>query len=579
MKFFVFIAPSLVQIVELALVIAAVGMIFLRHRKPGASPKEPRGLRQVENAFSKLARRKIASGVFVFLLALVTRAALIPILGIPEPHFNDEFMFVLQGDTFAHGRITNPTHPMWVHFESFHIILHPSYTGMYPPMQGLVLATGEILGHPWIGQWLTTALMCATFYWMLLAWLPPGWALLGGVLAVLRIGILSYWMNTYWCASVAALGGALVMGALPRLKKHARVRDACLMAIGLAVLANSRPYEGLVFSLPIAVAMLIWLTGRNRPAMKVALASVVVPIVLILSAAAVATGYYYYRVTGSPFKMSYEVNRETYAMTPYFLWFTPRPEPVYRHPVMKRYYEWELQQFEVNRTLVGYFSRSWDKFVDWWRFYLGVVFLIPLLAFHRILHDRRMRIPLVVMGCLILGFAVQTWTLPHYFSPAACLLYLVLLQGMRHIRLWQWRGNPTGAAIVRAIPVICIALIVMRVGAVGLHAQIEPAWPRGNLDRVAVLHYLEHAPGRHLVLVRYENPNHQVNWEWVYNNADIDDSKVVWARDMGDRDNQEILHYFHDRKAWMIDGDHSPPVLEPYRPTPPPSDNTSGMAP
>jgi hypothetical protein len=105
--------------------------------------------------------------------------------------------------------------------------------------------------------------------------------------------------------------------------------------IGLALLANSRPYEGLIFSLPIAAALAIWMFGKSHPAFSVSFSRVGLPMVLVLAASGAGMGYYYWRVTGSPFRMTYQVNRETYATAPYFLWESPRPEPAYRHEVMR----------------------------------------------------------------------------------------------------------------------------------------------------------------------------------------------------------------------------------------------------
>ena len=197
-----------------------------------------------------LAARSLASAALVAALALTASVALTLRHGVPDPSVHDEFSYLLAADTYAHGRLTNPTPPLWAHFEALHILLRPTYMSKYPPAQGLVLAAGQIaFGHPIAGVWLGAALACGALTWMLAGWMPGRWALAGGLLTVVHPLTLA-WSQTYWGGLVAVLGGALVLGAFGRLVRRPQARHAAVLGIGLGILANSRPYEGLALAAP-----------------------------------------------------------------------------------------------------------------------------------------------------------------------------------------------------------------------------------------------------------------------------------------------------------------------------------------
>jgi hypothetical protein len=546
--------------IELGLVVLAVIVAFIRPQLGS------RWFEKIERRFAALARRRTLSVVIVGLLALALRAVLLPIEPIPEPLIHDEFGYLLAADTFAHGRITNPPHPMWVHFETFHAMFHPTYASVYPPAQGLVLAAGKLIaGHEFWGVWVSLGAMCSAICWMLQGWISPPWALLGGILAALRYGAFGYWANSYWGGSVAAIGGAIVLGALPRIKSSQPMRHSISMGLGLAILANSRPYEGAVLSIPIAIILIVWLFKKDASLRPILLKRVFVPLSVILALGAAGTGYYFRRVTGNAFLMPYQVERHTYAVAPYMVWQHLYPEPTYHHAVIRKMYVGdELKGYAFFRSPLGLLGRM-DLA---WSFFLGPALTLPLLTLAltlppgfsllRIQPSTAMLLALLAVsaaGSLLINFYSA-----HYSAPATALVIAAVVMAARELRNW----NAGGLALVRSIPIICVLSLVLRAFAAPLHIPLgeffQYSWyQKGpeSVGRAAIQTQLEHLPGSHLVIVRYE-PNHEPFREWVYNDADIDGAKIVWARDMGNQ-NSELIRYFKDRRVWRLDADEPRP--------------------
>ena len=335
---------------------------------------------RIEKAFGQLARRRGLAVLVVGVATILLRLAILPRCPIPSPFVPDDFSFLLAADTFISGRLTNPTPPMWTHFETMHVTMKPTYMSMYFPAQGVILAAAKLLtGHPWYGVLLMSALMCAAICWMLQAWLPPTWALLGGILAILHICLFSYWINTYTGAgSIAAFAGALVLGALPRFMKDPRLRYSLLMGIGIVLLATTRPYEGLLLCLPVAVVLGHWFFGgKNRPTPAVLLRVSAAPLALILAVGA-WMGYYNYRAFGNPLTPPYASNRSTYAIVPYFVWQSLRSEPAYRHEIMRRFYH-EHELVDYDKIHGHFFYQSLIKALGAALFFAGIA-LLPALT-------------------------------------------------------------------------------------------------------------------------------------------------------------------------------------------------------
>jgi len=495
----------------------------------------------------------------VGLLALAVRLAILPVRPIPQPTVHDEFAYLLGAETFCLGRVTNRPHPMWVHFETFHENFQPTYASKYPPAQSLFLALGwKLFGEPWYGVWLSCGAMCAALCWMLQGWLPPRYALLGGLMAVAEWGVAGYWIDSYWGGAVAAAAGALVLGAVPRLVRRPSAGVAVMAALGVVTLANSRPYEGAVTAGAAVGALLMWQRRARRPFKELLAWRVAAPAGAILACGLAAMLYYNYRVTGDALRMPYAVNQAQYGVAPIFWTMAPKKPPVYRHEAIRKLWmDLDMAVYKRARASPGHVLVAFCQMLPVFVTPLALAAVAIAAIFRR---SRKVRYALAMLAAATAGLLLERTSLPHYFAPAAGLVMALVAMGAQYMRV-RWGG---GALAIFATLFFIDA---------GFHVARDPdpyANRRFSAHRLSVIHELqrEGTPGgRQLVIVRYA-ADHNPLQEWVYNRADIDGSAIVWARDMGDAANRELLDYYrarnHDRKAWLLEADAPDPKTVPY---------------
>lgn len=518
-----------------------------------------------------LARPARASAA-VFLLSLVGAATVSLLGGAPLPRAHDETSYLLAADTYARGRLANPPHPHWEHFETPHVIHQPTYASKYQPGQGLVLALGQVLsGHALPGVWLGAAALAAAVTWMLWALAPARWALLGGVLTALQFGMAGVWAQSYWGGAVPATGAALLFGALARLRKQVSWPAGVALAAGSIVLALTRPFEGLVVFLFVVATLLLTRGGDRRRRIRV--------VVLSLAAAWLLggsfTAVFNEAVTDDPLTMPYQLHTRQYGAAPLFV-FQAQPEPPeYANPRVARFHlEWELAKYQRQRSIGGWISRAFERPVEAARdvlfgpprnfadpplgAWIPGVLMLPLLMAPLLWRRPRARWVLMVVVGLFACLSVATYFVPHYVAVLAPAWMYLVVQSLRLARCLAPAG-PVRRAVVPLALSLSVVLVLQSVVDQAFRFDSPRLW---YVRRARMEADLSGANGRDLVLVRY-SPEWSYHWEWVYNSADIDAQEVVWARALDPRSDSSLRAYYPDRNAWSLEITPDSLTLEP----------------
>jgi hypothetical protein len=505
--------------------------------------------------FEVAANHSLASFFIPFFMVFFGRLVLLNHVAPPQPLISDEFSYLLAGDTFASFRLTNPPHPLWQHFETINELMVPTYMSKYPPAQGIFLALGKVIfGMPWIGVLLSMALFCGLLSWTFRAWAPPVWALLGALLATDKIGIMSYWTDSFWGGGVAGIGGAMVLGSTGRLSHHISPYLIAIFTLGGGILANSRPFEGAVLLLGCTLYLLwkwfhggLWKETLPKDRIRLALVAGLVAAPIFL-----AMGYYNYRVTGNVMVLPYQTFERQYSRWSAFLFQQePSAEPVYRHDFIRRIWN------EVDPAHKAFERTCWVKvhlqnFKGILNFYFGPAFVLGgFLLMPALLAPANGGILFLLTFQYFLTRVVSD-IVPHYTAPAAALIFLSAIACLRT----SWAFRPYGIPIGKILNICVISIFLLATDSLRTTDGNRFLFDKHNFveKRAVISAFLANQDGLQLVFVHEGPLNHSYD-NWVYNYADIDSSKVIFINDMGVDENQRVLSYYKDqhRSVWMLD--------------------------
>jgi hypothetical protein len=390
---------------------------------------------------------------------------------------------------------------------------------------------------------------------------------------VFEFGPLNDWMNGYWGGGVSAAAGCLVFGAMPRLQERWLTRDAMLLGLGLAVQWLTRPYECILL---VVCALLYFLPALRKPEEARKLARALAVVLLMILPAAAITLIQNKQATGSWTTLPYMLSRYQYGVP---TTFTIQPNPVpHRELTAQQQLEYKMQaSFHGNaaESITRFLGRL-EYRVRFYRFFFFAPLYLALAAFLVALREWRFTWAALCLLIFALGANFYPFFFPHYIAAVTCLFVLASVTGLERLSRLTIRSLPAGREAALLILLLCVAHFLFWYGLHLFDQQpfsmalrqyetwdaINHGDPAGRTD---IQRAQAKAPGKQLVFVRYW-PQHIFQQEWVYNAADVDGARVVWARDLGADENDKLLHYYPDRTPWLLDPDARPPKLSRYQP-------------
>lgn len=476
---------------------------------------------------------------FFVLAASCVGPLVIAAIAWPIPIVTDEFAYLLIGETFADGRLANPSPPLFRPFESLHILVEPLYVGKYPPLQSVFLAIGTNFGLPIFGVWLSFSLSALSLYWMLNHWVCSRWAVVGSLIYLTNPIVVLCWGSTFWGGASTFGAACLAIGAAANIvtAKQPLSISTTLFAVSGWLLFLARPYEGGVLFL----ILLLW-TLRKRSLCSELKLSIVAPSGGFLIMAVLVSAHYNRETTGVWWKMPYISHQEQYSNIPLFVFQRSENDNLELGNRQLRQFEegFARKVYEDSReSLQSIAEVSVSKLFLYFSGFISLGYVFFLIAgLNTKGSDVKLFAAILMIGAISL--VLETYGQLHYAAPF--LPAVVVLQTLGARRLWRRRQARPIVLIA-----ICASLIQTCVQATSI---LNDRLASTLSNRPAVEDRISSEPGNHVVIVRY-GENHNVHEEWVYNHANIESARIIWVRDCVPEIGEKVKLAFPNRKAWV----------------------------
>ena len=515
-------------------------------------------------SISQYARNDSRNYVYVVLASALSCFLIVLIAGIPIPQTHDEFGHLLAADTFLNGRIANPTPFSPSHFEYFHILLTPVYAAKFPPLQGMFLAAGTFLtGLPVAGIWLSSIASNVAVYWLLRYFFSPGWSLYGSFLWI-AAPLNIKWCDSYWGAHAAVIGGALSAGAFFRFITHGKLTNLLLWGAGIFLLFNSRLYEGAILT---GLLLSWWIVdlSKTKNAGRRHLQSVAVFLVLILANIGWLS-FYNYSITQDPMRLPYSLHHSQYHQVPLFIFQSPDDPKAAVPPIIKKLDEAWVTKFQRDHkdpasTLLSVGERIPAYFL--WLTnspFLLILFLIGLWGF---VSDRAEYFGtqnVVLLACYLAALLLTTFMGDRFLGPIVGIAFVSMTVGARLL----FRATQFARPLLLTLPFVVGGAFLL-----GTYAQEQKKIPLQQIEdnlqsRQQIIDRLTAQGGDHLVFVDAGEANLADTRFYVYNNADIEAARIIWAHDLNPSANRDLIDHHEGRRIWLLKHIDNRAILEDY---------------